>query len=280
MLTVITVILLITFGATLMAQACSRSAKLARIAKLNGARFDNDKETVTTLVTAEKLEFCVRFYHRFLHVFTYSDRLAFTRVADDEVYTEENPKTPAHIISLFSAELKLQQFPTLKLVSRGSAFEKSSLPACQEIDKEWNDAFCFYAPEPSAAKFLTPSLLRLLKHPEKVYLELYDNALIYHEYRLFEPEDVEMFRFRAMQVLTELAKSVRLQQQPADQAQETAAESAEQNADVILASLSGTAERPKGPSQGWRMMWLFGVLILFLGISFLSWFALNNWIHM
>jgi len=279
MITIITVILLIIFGAALTTQACSRSAKLAHLAKLNGARFDKEKETVTTLVTAEKLEFCARFYHQYTHVFTYSDRLAFTRVADDAVYTEENTQTPSHHLSLFTAELKLQQFPTLKLVSKGGAFDKSALPLCQETEKEWNEKFLFYAPESSAAKLLTPSLLRLLTHSAHVYLELYDNALIYHEYQLFQPEDVEMFRFRAMQVLTELSKSVRLLQQPADQAQKTAGESAEQNADVILSSLSGTAERPKAPSQGWRMMWLFGVLLLFLGISFLSWFALNNWVH-
>ena len=45
--------------------------------------------------------------------------------------------------------------------------------------------------------------LRSLKTKNNIYLEIHDNALVYHEHTLIAPEDLEMFRFRAMQILSE-----------------------------------------------------------------------------
>ena len=76
-------------AAALAAASRTRHAKLARLARLNGCAFVKEKETVTTPLSAGRLEFFTLFFHHFQNVFTYSDHMAYIRVADDYLYIDD-----------------------------------------------------------------------------------------------------------------------------------------------------------------------------------------------
>ena len=280
-------LLLILFAAAgtgLVISARTRSAQIARMARLNGCQYDREKDTVTTELTAGRLEFFTLYFHQYQHVCTSSDNLAFFRTADDLIYLNDNPKTKPVKYTIFTAELKTRQFPALKIAPLNSLFAPSQYALMKTNIPQVDAAYRIHAPSPASALVLTPYLIGLLKTRQNIYLELNDNALVYHENCLHPVHDLEIFRFRAMQILHELENvlvklaatdttaTATLTPRPTDEA--------EARAEAMLKALC--AEKPNAEDSssvgGFRGVWLFVLLVLLIGISLFSWVALHNWI--
>lgn len=268
--------------AGLAATARTRTAQIARMAKLNGCRFDREKDSVTTELTAGRLEFFTLFFHQYQNVCTCSDNLAFIRVADDNIYADDNPKTKPTRITIFTAELKKRQFPALKIAPINSPFAPSQYALMKTNIPQIDSRYRIHAPTPAAALVLTPFIIGLLKTRKNIYLELNDNALVYHENAQMSIAEFQPFRFRAIQILREFENVIlKLDQaSPATTATLTpkAQDAAEERAEAMLKALC----TPQNPVQmrkgnGWRGMWIIVLLAVLLGMSFLSWFILNNW---
>ncbi len=276
-------ILILASAAALVVQSRTRSARLARLAKINGCAFVKEKETVTTPLSAGRLEFFTHFFHHFQNVFTYSDHMAYFRVADDNLYEDDNPKTKPQRLTIFTAELREGQFPALKVAPLASrlapsqhALMKTNIPA---VDSRYR----IHAPTPASGILLTPFITGLLKTKNNLYLELNDNALIYHENALIAPEDMETFRFRAMQILNEFETLISKldAQKPAQAATltPTPQNEADKRAQAMLKALctpKNTTEK-----QGSRLggLWILIMLAVLAGMTFLSWLLLNRMIH-
>lgn len=268
--------------AGLAATTRTRTAQIARMAKLNGCRFDREKDSVTTELTAGRLEFFTLFFHQYQNVCTCSDNLAFIRVADDNIYADDNPKTKPARITIFTAELKKRQFPALKIAPIDSPFAPSQYALMKTNIPAIDSRYRIHAPTPAAALVLTPFIIGLLKTRKNIYLELNDNALVYHENAQMSIAEFQPFRFRAIQILREFENVIlKLDQaNPSTTATltPTAQDAAEQRAEAMLKALC----TPQNPVQmregnGWRGMWIIVLLAVLLGMSFLSWFILNNW---
>ena len=259
----------------------TRASKMARIAQLSGCQFARYKETVTTQLTAGRLELFTNFFHQYRNVFTYTDHMAFIRIADDFVYKDDKPNSKPVFITLFTAELKKRQFPTFKLAPQKSLFVASQLTPFKTNVAEIDEKYCCYAPQQDVGVLFTPTFTGLLKKNSNLYVELNDNALIYHEHCLIAPEEIESFRFRAMQVLSDFeAVMARMEARTANPNQTSAEDEKQQEAglraEAMLKSLC--APRTAGPisSKPWRGIFAFALLLIFVGISFLSWFVLNR----
>lgn len=275
-------LLILAAIAGLAATARTRTAQIARMAKLNGCRFDREKDSVTTELTAGRLEFFTLFFHQYQNVCTCSDNLAFIRVADDNIYADDNPKTKPTRITIFTAELKKRQFPALKIAPINSPFAPSQYALMKTNIPQIDSRYRIHAPTPAAALVLTPFIIGLLKTRKNIYLELNDNALVYHENAQMSIAEFQPFRFRAIQILREFENVIlKLDQaSPATTATLTpkVQDAAEERAEAMLKALC----TPQNPVQmregnGWRGMWIIVLLAVLLGMSFLSWFILNNW---
>ncbi len=279
-------LLLLIFGSIggLGAYACTRSAKLSRLAQDYGCQFDRRKNSVTTQLSAGRLELFTQFFHQYLNVFTLTDHMAFIRLADDLIFQDDNPKTKPLMVSLFTAEMRKTQFPTLKIAPLKSPFAKSQYTLMKTNIAAIDEVYRIHAPNPSAGMLFTPYIIGLLKTNPNVYLELNDNALIYHEHTLISPDKLEDFRFRAMQILSEFETIMSQLEQKQPAAPTTTPPSqtpsnAEQRAQAMLQSFATTRRSVSAtPTNSWRWIWFFVVGALFLAITFLSWFALHNWV--
>ena len=156
----------------LVASARSRTAQLARIAKSNGCAFDKRKDSVTTQLTAGRLEFFTLFFHQYHNVFTCSDHLSFIRVADDIIYVDENPKTKPIPLTIFTAELKNKQFPLLKIAPLRSAFAPSQHALMKTNIPAIDSRYRIHTPSPAAGLLFSPMITGLLKTRPQIYLEL------------------------------------------------------------------------------------------------------------
>lgn len=274
-------ILILASLAALGIQSRTRSARLAHLAKLNGCAFVKEKETVTTPLSAGKLEFFTQFFHQFQNVFTYSDPMAYIRIADDNLYTDPKPTTKPQRITIFTAELRDSQFPTLKAAPLSSqlapsqhALMKTNIPA---VDSRYR----LHAPTPASALLLTPFITGLLKTKNNMYLELNDNALIYHEHALIAPEEMDAFRFRAMQILGEFENFV-TKFNTQEQTQPPAAHEeneAEQRAQAMLKALCSPKQPAAKQGSHYSVVWVFVLLAALTAMTFLSWFLLNRMTH-
>ncbi len=283
-MTIAIILIMLGAGVGLWATTRTRTARLAQMARLNGCRFDKEKDTVTTELTAGRLEFFTLFFHQYQNVCTWSDNLAFMRVADDNIYTDDNPKTKPLKLTLFTAELKKRQFPALKIAPIDSQFAPSQYALMKTNIPAVDSRYRVHAPTPAAGLVLTPFLIGLLKTRGNMYLELNDNALVYHENTCISVEDYQSFRFRAMQILHELenaliklaktdpASTATLSPKPQDEA--------ELRAEAMLKALCSPREAAgQKEGSGFRGVWIIMLLAVLLGISLLSWFALNNWVQ-
>lgn len=278
-------ILILAGIAAAAAHSRTRSAQLARLAKLNGCAFVKEKETVTTPLSAQRLEFFTQFVHRFQNVFTYSDSKAYFRVADDNLHLDDNPKT-ALPITIFTAELREGQFPALKVAPLSLRMAPSQHALLKTNIPEIDGRYRLHAPTPASGILLTPLITGLLKTKNNMYLELNDNALVYHENTLIAPEDIETFRFRALQILTELEaiteklgpKNTTFISPVAAAATEEAGD-AEKRAEAMLKALCApkNTDRQQGSRQSG--LWIFIMLAALAGMSILSWLMLNRLPH-
>lgn len=263
----------------------TRTAQLARLARANGCLFDKRKDTVTTQLTAGRLEFFTQFFHQYRNVFTSSDNLAFLRIADDIIYTDDQPKTKPLPVTIFTAELKKRHFPLLKIAPLLSPFAPSQYALMKTNIPDIDNQYRIHAPSPAAGLFFTPFITNTLKTRPQIYLELNENALVYHEHSLVPVQELEMFRFRAMQILGELENLMdKLEQSNPDT---TTVFSSNEHLDtekrienmLRFASSDGSAARPAGTrSSSLHAVVVLVLLLILVGISFLSWFALHNWV--
>ena len=265
----------------LVATTRTRGAELARLANTMCCTFDKHKETITTQLTAGRLEFFTLFFHQYRNVFTGSDNVSFIRMADDTIYLDENPKTKPIHLTIFTAELKKRQFPLLKAAPLKSPFApsqhalmKTNIPT---IDRQYR----IHAPTAASGVLFTPLITGLLKTRPNIYLELNDNALVYHEHTLVPVEEMEAFRFRALQILGELEKLIEQldKNHPETSTPPTLTDAA---ADVRAAAILQHFGTPEAVStsakQSWRGFWFLMLIVMFLAVTFLSWFALRNWL--
>lgn len=280
---IILLLLILACGAGLIATARTRAAQIARMAKMNGCRYDREKDSVTTEQTAGRLEFFTLYFHQYQNVCTCSDNFAFIRVADDNIYKDDNPKTKPIHFTIFTAELKKRQFPALKIAPIDSPFAPSQYALMKTNIPQIDSRYRIHAPTPASALVLTPYIIGLLKTCNNIYLELNDNALVYHENAQMPLAQFQQFRFRALQLLHELENLiVRLDEAgPASTATLTpnTKDPAEMRAEAMMKALCSThSEAPSTEGNSFRGIWIIALLLVLLGISLLSWVALNNWI--
>lgn len=276
-------LILIVAGAAvgLVATTRTRSAQLASLAKQNGCRFDKEKNSVTTELTAGRLEFFTTYFHQYQNVFTFSDNMAFIRVADDAIYPDDNPKTKPTCITIFTAELKKRQFPALKVVPHQSLFAGSQYTQMKTNISALDERYTVHAPTPASGLLFTPFITGMLKTHNQVYLELNDNALVYHEHTQIPVQDIEMFRFRAMQILSEFENIIQKLEaaDPATTATlspKTEKDEAVLRAEAMMKALCSRAPMETKQSSGWRGTWIFLLLAILIGMSLLAWFMLNK----
>lgn len=260
----------------------SRSAKLTRLAHRYGCNFELHRSSVITALSAGKLEFFTRFFHQFDHVFTFTTQTAFTRLADAAVFINENPDTKPFMTTLFTAEMRKTQFPYLKIAPANSLFAPSQHAPFSLPTPPLAARYRVYA-DPQAQTLLTPFVLGLLKEKDNLYLEVNELGFVYHEHTLIAPEQMDEFRFRALKILNELEKSLpptagpNKDGNPSTQANRNPADDLQ--AQAWLESFTNSASQPAaGPGQNFRMFWFLLVLVLFLGITFFSWFVLHHWV--
>ena len=266
--------------------ARTRSAQLARIARANNSVFHKRKTSITTQLTAGRLEFFTQFFHQYRNVFTYTDRLAFIRLADDIIYLNDQPKTKPIPVTVFTAELKKRQFPILKVATLQSPFAPSQYALMKTNIPAIDSQYRIHAPSAAAGVLFTPLITGILKTRPRIYLELNENALVYHEHTLVPVAEMETFRFRAMQILGELEVLMeKLDRANPDTATFVApADDTDlfdkQAADMLRFAAGGNnASQPQATPSSFRAVWAFILVLLLIGISFLSWFALHNWIR-
>ncbi len=280
---IIIVLLILACGAGLIATARTRAAQIARMAKMNGCRYDREKDSVTTEQTAGRLEFFTLYFHQYQNVCTCSDKFAFIRVADDNIYKDDDPKTKPIAFTIFTAELKKRQFPALKIAPIDSPFAPSQYALMKTNIPQIDSRYRIHTPTPASALVLTPYIIGLLKTRDNIYLELNDNALVYHENAQMPLAQFQQFRFRALQLLHELENViVRLDEaNPSTTATLTpnTKDPAEMRAEAMIQALCSTHYKtPTNENANFRSIWIVVLLLVLVGISLLSWVALKNWI--
>ena len=278
----ILILLILASAAGLVATTRTRAAQISRMAKTNGCRFEREKNSITTEQTAGRLEFFTQYFHQYQNVCTCTDEFAFIRVADDNIYTDDNPKTKPVKFTIFTAELKRRQFPALKIAPIDSPFAPSQYALMKTNIPQIDSRYRIHAPTPAAALVLTPFIIGLLKTRSNIYMELNDNALVYHENAQMPLSEFQQFRFRAIQILHEFENVIiRLDEaNPSTTATLVfkSQDEAEAQAEAMMKALC-TVQNESSPSKGgWRGIWIIVLLAVLLGISLLSWLVLNNWI--
>ncbi len=266
-------------AAGLVATTRTRTAQLASIAKANGYTFDKRKESITTQQTAGRLEFFTLFFHQYRNVFTFSDSLAFIRLADDTIFTDDKPGTKPLPVTVLTAELKKKQFPQFKAAPLASPFAPSQQALMKTNITEIDNRYRIHATSPVAGLLFTPFMINLFKTRDNIYLELNENALVYHEHTLVPLEEMEKFRFRAIQLLGELEEF--LEQMEQNDPMDTATtfitankEFDEERASSLLQHFSNRSIKYDGKNS-WRGFWFLILLLIFVGITLLSWFVLR-----
>ncbi|MBO7191718.1 MAG: hypothetical protein J6V32_06515 [Elusimicrobiaceae bacterium] len=268
--------------------AHTRPVVFARIARANKGLFEKYKETVTTPFTAGRLDFFMFLFHRFRNVFTYEDRSAFIRLADDFIYKDEDPKTKPLPITIFVAEIKKGDFLPVKVLPARSLFAFSKQPVIKTNIPQLDSHYQIFAPSPASGSIFTPLITGFLKTHPYVYLELNGHALVYHEHALIATSQIEAFRFRAMQLLQELASQAVNQGQatspaasPSGPLQQQPVALGEGAAAALLQIASGRLEaaRRKDNFSLKALLSVWVMLVILGGFGFLSWWVLHHWLH-
>ena len=274
--------LIVVSAVGLVASTRTRSAGMARLAKSCGCVFQKHRSNITTPLTAGRLEFFTKFFHQYRNVFTYSDPRAFVRLADDMIYLDDSPKAKPVCLTVFTAELKKRQFPQIKVAPLISPFAPSQYALMKTNIPAIDSQYRIHTPSAAAGVLFTAMITGMLKTRPQVYLELNENALVYHEHTLVPLQEIEAFRFRAMQLLAELESIMeKLDKNNPDTSFSSSHSPAEEdNIPATLLARLGARPTQTGNvgAPPFRAIWLVVLLLIFVGITLLSWFALHNWI--
>ena len=271
--------------------ARTRTARMHRYALRNHALFERRRNTITTALSAGKLELLKEYFPLFHHVMTFTDSLAFARMADGDIYKDENPNTPPVKITLFTAEFRNRSFPVLKIAPLNSPFYASEYMTVKTNIPEIDRVYHISAPNQAAALLFTPYLKRLLKTRKNIYLEVNDNAFLYHENCLIPVEELENFHCRAAQLLAEFGNTMINLDKPGEATLASAAphavsakpaltdEEFSAKAQAMLATMCPkTIARTHGTAS-LRGFWGIILLLILLAIPVLGWVIIKNFPH-
>ncbi len=275
-------------GLTVLAR--TRTARMHRYAKRNRAQFDRRKCTLTTPITAGRLELLKDYFPLFYNVMTMADKLAFMRLADAKIYKDENPKSSPEELTLFAAEFRTRSFPVLKVAPHHSPFCRSQYMTVRTNIPEIDRSYRISAPDMAAGLLFTPYIKRLLKNRQDVYLEINDNAFLYHENRLIPAEELDAFHCRAAQLLAEIENTIINLDKPGDAT--IACQNAQVPKEPPKPQLSDTeflakaqtmlsAMRPQDVARahgsgGLRGLGGIVLLVLLLAIPVVAWLLIKN----
>lgn len=283
MTTLFLALILAGLAAVLVAEQ-SRAAKIKRYAARNRCAYDKRKDSLTTEQTAGRLEFFKDYFHLFFNVMTFSDQLAFMRLADDKIYTDDKPGTKPVFVSVFTAEFRSRTFPALKIAGRQSVFKTSQYTLVKTNISPVDSCYVIHAPSQASGVLLTAFIINLLKRRQDVYLEVNDNALVYHENKLFSTDEYPQFHFRAMQVLAEFENILIHLDNPAgttavlhtsQPAAQGGSSDAEKQAEMLLRAAAGPGAQ-QNATGGWRTMGAVIVLALLILAPMAAWLLIRN----
>lgn len=269
-------LLILSFGLL----SLTRRHQLESIAKRLHLLFSGYRESVTTAQSAGQLEFFTKFFHQYNNVFTFSDAVAFFRIADDTIFMDDKPQTQPDHITIFTAEFKNQEMPCFKIVPVQSPFASSKYPLSETDIPQLGENYRLYCENPDLPAHLPAEILSLFKAASSLYLEVNGNALVFHEHALIQPANIPAFRLRGM-LLAHACELMRAKgASPAKvppQTQQFIDETIPPGAFPLLAN--GSQNTSPERSRNWL---LIGGLLLagtVIGISFLALFLLKNLSH-
>lgn len=271
-------LILVTGTAAAVYATASRPACLKRLAKRMGGNFCRKRTDLLTLQNANRLEIFSSFVCSFNNVITRKEGFAFTRLADMAAQDENGNLLPS--FTVFSAECFTGGIPALKIAPAESPFCRSRFTAVKTKDEHINTAYRIFLSAPQAARLLTASLQQLLKRQTDMYVEIYDNAFVYHEGRLVPPGEAENFRLRATRVLAELTKEKR--QTPPAQAQRAVKMPEELPDEKVLALLAAARPVPQAPTAqnaGFSVWKAVILLLILLALPALAYYISQNMPH-
>lgn len=264
-------LLLLSFGLL----SLSRRHQLESIAKRLHLVFNGYRESVTTAQSAGQLEFFTKFFHQYNNVFTFSDSVAFFRIADDTIFTDDNPQTKPDHITIFTAEFKNQEMPCFKIVPNRSPFVSSQYPLAETELAQLGKNYRLHCANPDLPSHIPAEILSLFKPDTSFYLEVNTNALVFHEHTLIRPEDIPSFRLRGM-LLAQACERMRMRTQGAaaskmpPQTQQFIDETIPPGAISLLATQSSPSSSV-ARSRNWLLL---GILLIVGSVMGLSLFAL------
>lgn len=269
----------------------TRAARMHRYAKRNHATFNMHRNSLTTPLSAGKLELLKEYFPLFRHVMTFMDNTAFMRLADAEIYKDESPNAQPVNITLFAAEFRNRSFPILKIAPLGSPFYASQYMTVKTNIPEIDRAYHISAPNQAAGLLFTPYLKRLLKTRDNIYLEVNDNAFLYHENCLHRVEELENFHCRAAQLLAEFGNTMVNLDKPGTATIAAAIknppkpkpvltdEEFDAKAQAMLSVMCPKEIARMHGSSSLRGFWSIILLVLLLAIPVVGWLLLKNFPH-
>ena len=246
----------------------TQTTQLKRMAHTLNLRYDKQVDSVLLPDSSANAQFFKRGLHQFYHVLTFREADAFVRVCEDRIFASPLDKKPLHTYTLVAAELTKDTFTPFVLAPR----TQDQAPA-RNLPPEWAARYTLSAPE---GFNLPPVVLGFLKAHPMCYVECTPTALLYCEFNTVSVAQLQPLRFRALQLLKELAKK------PANPPQALPATvpaakltEAELQAQILL-KLQTTPHSAATASRGGGR-YLYGIMLLALlgGMLFLAWYALH-----
>lgn len=255
----------------------SRTNRLAQLARRQGYAFEKHKSHVLTEPSAQGLEFFTAFLHRYQNVLTYSDRMAFIRIADDTVRTDASASAKRFLITTFTAEFKNPSSQILKSVLTKSPFVTKRQDIIQTENLALDSRYNTYSSSKQTCQVLSaPCIAGLFKTQHKIYLEITENALVYHEHTLVPVAEIETFRWRGMQLLKELEAFCK---KPTHPTLSTDTDTAAEQIPILMLPTAGHISTGTTKSPLWRLIGIFVLLLFLVGLSSLLWFIMRFWIN-
>ena len=253
----------------LVVSASSRKTQMSRFASSMGCRFVDKKENIITEITANKMDFFTQFVHRFENVITFPQAGTFIRVGDDIFYPEGQSKQVSNY-TLLSAELMVNHFPSLKIepisnVTRTGRYVPVRTNI-EEIDKNYN----IFLP-PDTALNLSPAMCSFLKAQKGMYIESADNVCIMHSYKVLLPEEIQPFRFRALQLISDLEI---VPEKKEEQKEKTI--DAGTRAEAMITALMASHGRPVEKKKSSNGMLFLIILVVGGGMLFFAYYFLKH----
>ncbi len=265
------VLLILAFGVL----SLTRRHQLEVIAKRLHLLFNGYRESVTTAQSAGQLEFFTKFFHQYNNVFTFSDTVAFFRIADDTIFPDDNPQTQPNHLTIFTAEFKNQEMPCFKIVPDHSPFASSKYPLAETDTLQLGENYRLYCEDPDLPARIPAEILSLFKAGTSLYLEVNGNALVFHEHTLVQPADVPAFRLRGM-LLAHTCELIRVKRASSPTVPPTTQQFIDETIPPgAFSFLANNSQNTAPRSQNWLLLGSLLLVGIIVGISFFALFLLK-----